>query len=174
MARLADVRTVIASVGFVGFAKRVWEQIVEDSLFTWASALAYSWLFAVFPFLIFVLSLLPYLPQHTKDRAKIEIDRVVHQLPAAAADTIWTNVENVLGKPKSGLLLTGLAIAIWAASGGMVTTMAALDRCYELEQGRPFYIQRPLAVLLTLVVASLIIAVVVLLPVGTVVRSWLI
>src|SRR5689334_4822280 len=54
MARLKDVPTVVRSVGALGFGKRVWQQIIEDNLFAWASALAYSWLFAVFPFLIFV------------------------------------------------------------------------------------------------------------------------
>ena len=44
----------------------------------------------------------------------------------------------------------------------------------ELERGRPFYKQRALAVLLTLSVATLIIAVVVLLPVGTTVKNWLV
>jgi len=174
MARLADIGTVFSSLGPLGFAKKVWEQVVEDNLFTWASALAYSWLFAVFPFLIFILSLLPYLPERYKDQAKAEIGHFVQQLPGPAARTVWDNVESVLNKPKSGLLLTGLAVAVWAASGGMATTMGALDKCYELEQGRPFYQQRPLAVLLTLIVASLILAVVVLLPVGTAFRTWLI
>src|SRR4051795_1037802 len=167
MARLRDVTTVFASMGVLGFTKRVWGQVVEENLFTWASALAYSWLFAVFPFMIFVLSLLPYLPAHMKDQARSEIDQFVHQLPEQAAETIWQNVTSVLDKPKSGLLIVGLGVAVWAASGGMATTMAALDKCYEIDQGRPFYKQRPLALLLTLVVATLMLLVVVLLPVGT-------
>jgi len=172
MARLSDVSKVIGSVGVVGFAKRVWGQVVEDNLFTWASALAYSWLFAVFPFFIFVLSLLPYLPFNAKADAKKEIDRFVHALPEQAAEVIWQNVNSVFDRPKQGLLIVGLGVAIWAASGGMATTMAALDKCYELDTGRPFYKQRPLALLLTLVVASFILAVLILLPVGTALRSW--
>jgi membrane protein len=172
MARLSDVPKVVSSVGAFGFARRVWGQVVEDNLFTWASALAYSWLFAVFPFMIFVLSLLPYLPDHMKGQARTEIDNFVHQLPAQAAETIWQNVTSVLDKPKGGLLVVGLGVAVWAASGGMATTMAALDKCYELDQGRPFYKQRPLALLLTLVVATLMILIVVLLPIGTAVRTW--
>src|SRR5947207_1149735 len=101
MARLADVGTVISSVGVVGFAKQVWGQIVEDQLFTWASALAYSWLFAVFPFLIFILSLVPYLPERTKVQAKDEIRHFVEQLPGPAARTVWDNVESVFERPKS-------------------------------------------------------------------------
>src|SRR2546428_4122842 len=172
MARLSDVPKVVSSIGLVGFTRKVWGQIVEDNLFTWASALAYSWLFAVYPFMIFVLSLLPYLPAHTKEQAKVEIDSFVHQLPRQAADTVWQNVASVLDRPKSGLLIVGLAVAVWAASGGMATTMAALDKCYELEQGRAFYKQRALGVLLTLVAATLMVLVVVLLPVGGAVKAW--
>src|SRR5437868_13511921 len=54
MARLRDVPPVIRKVGIWGFAYRVWMQIGDDQLFTWASALAYSWLFAIFPFFIFL------------------------------------------------------------------------------------------------------------------------
>src|SRR5687768_3749527 len=172
MARLSDVPRVFASVGPLGFAKRVWGQVVEDNLFTWGSALAYSWLFAVFPFMIFVLSLLPYLPDHLKDQAKSELDTFVHQLPPQAADAIWSNVDGVLEKPKGGLLLIGLAVAVWAASGGMATTMAALDKCYELDKGRPYYKQRGMALALTLVVATLILCVVVLLPIGAALKAW--
>src|SRR5215210_7115363 len=153
MARLNDVPKVLSSVGLVGFGKRVWGQVVEDNLFTWAAALAYSWLFAVFPFMVFVLSLLFHLPRNTKDQAKVEISNFIHQLPEQAADTIWKNVDSVLEKPKGGLLIVGLAFAVWAASGGMAMTMAALDKCYELERGRPFYKQRGMALLLTLSVA---------------------
>jgi membrane protein len=176
MARLSDVPRVLSAVGLTTFTKRVWVQIQEDNLMTWAAALAYSWLFAVFPFLIFVLSLLPYLlrylPEGTKDRAVQEINQFVHQLPKQAADTIWNNIETVLRPNKGGYLLVGLGVAIWAASGGMAMTMAALDKCYEIEKGRPFYRQRPLALLLTLSVAVLLVAVVVLLPVGTFVKGW--
>ena len=178
MARLSDVPRVFAAIGFLAFLKRVYKQLVEDNLLTWASALAYSWLFAVFPFMIFVLSLVPYLPDAAKLRAREEIAQFVYALPKEAADTVWNNVaprlDQQFDQPKGWLTVVGLAVALWAASGGMAMTMAALDKCYELEIGRPFYKQRPLAVLLTVLVAVLILSVVVLLPVGTAVKNWFI
>jgi membrane protein len=178
MARLTDIPRVFAAVGVFPFLKRVYSQFVEDNLLTWASALAYSWLFAVFPFMLFLVSLLPYLPPSTKAVFKSEMEQFVYQLPKEAADTVWNNVgprlEDKLDRPRGWVTLVGLGLALWAASSGMATTMAALDKCYELEAGRPFYKQRPIAVLLTVIVAALILAVVVLLPVGTFVRTWLI
>ena len=175
MARLSDVPRVFAAVGVLTFAKRVWAQISEDNLLTWASALAYSWLFAVFPFMIFIISLFPYLPPAAIDRAKAELAELVYELPKESADTLWEYLEPRLAKleqPKGWLTFVGLGLALWAASGGMATTMQALDKCYELEVGRPFYKQRPIAVLVTVIVAVLIVSVLVLLPIGTFVKAW--
>ena len=52
MARLRDVPSVFRQIGIATFAKRVWQQINEDAVFTWGAALAYSWMFAIFPFLV--------------------------------------------------------------------------------------------------------------------------
>src|SRR3712207_7639657 len=61
-------------------------------------------------------------------------------------------------------------------SGGMSMTMSALDKCYELpvEGGRPFWKQRLIAIAMTVVVVVLILLVVVLIPVGTVVKNWVV
>src|SRR2546423_15188846 len=126
MARLRDVPPVIRKVGIWGFAYRVWMQIGDDQLFTWASALAYSWLFAIFPFFIFLMTLLPYLPPDWKESARGLIRTSVDQLPAQAADTVWKNVEQLLNKPPPGFRSIGILLTLWAASGGMAMTMSAL------------------------------------------------
>ena len=61
MAELRDVPVVIRHLGLWRYCKKVWFEIGDDNLFTWASALAYSWLFAVFPFFLVLLSLIPLL-----------------------------------------------------------------------------------------------------------------
>ena len=179
MPRLADVPKVLKSVGPVAFAKRVFLEITKDNLFTWAAALAYSWLFAIFPFFIFLLALVPYLPGDTRRTARQQIhDFIFQRLPSEAAETIWKNIDqnlsNLLHQPQNWLLYIGLLVALWAASGGMAATMSALDRCYEIERGRPFHQQRLLAIGMTVIVAALLLAVGCLLPVGSLVRAWVV
>src|SRR5215813_2882553 len=112
MARLGDIPQVLRSVGAWGFLKRVWEQVGQDNLLAWAAALAYSWLFAIFPFLIFLMSLLPYLPEDTKESAKLEIYTSCYQyMPRQAADTIWNNLTEILSRPRTGLLGIGLLLS---------------------------------------------------------------
>ncbi len=178
MPSLADVVTVHRSIGLWTLAKRVWHEVGDDHLFAWASALSYSWLFAIFPFLIFLMSLLPYLPQNTKTAAAGEIKNLVYQaMPREAASTLWDNIDpiltDILGKPRRSLIGIGLLLSLWGASGGLNMTITALDRCYEVDRGRPFYKQRPVAMGLTILVAILVIVLMFLLPIGTIVIRWI-
>jgi membrane protein len=172
MACLRDVPRAFKAVSPWKFVVRVWKEMTEDTVFVWAAALAYAWLFAVFPFFIFLLSLIPYLPARVKDQAGEAIQNAISQLPSETANMVWQNVYKVMHQTHTGLLSIGILITVWAASGGMNMTMAALDRVYDVPRARPFWKQRPLAVLLTIVVATLIVLVLVLLPIGTAVTRF--
>lgn len=168
MARIRDLITVTRHVGPINFAKKIWFEVGDDNLFMQASALAYAWLFAIFPFVIFVLTLLPYLPENVKDKAETQLKQMLSENLPKKADIVLDNVKSLMNQPKGSLLSMGLLITIWAASGGMAMTMTALDGAFDAEKRRPFYQQRSLAVLLTIVVATLILLVMALLPMGTV------
>jgi membrane protein len=160
-------------VGTRQLARHVWHQIGDDRLLVWAAAVAYSWLVAIFPFLLFLLALVPYLPI---DRAEViaELNEGVRQaLPREAADTLMKNVTDVLGNRREGFVSLGILLAVWFASGGMAMTMSALNRCYEVDHDRPLIRQRGIAILLTLAVATLVLGVLLLLPVGTLATNWL-
>jgi membrane protein len=179
MARLGDVPKLFKSVGAIEFGRRVFKQVREDNLVTWAAALAYSWMFALFPFVLFLMALIPYFPVKYHTKAHDSVDEfMIRWLPKDAAQTLRENIEgnvnSLLHQPKGFVLYTGLTIALWAASGGMSATMSALDRCYELERGRPFHRQRAIALGLTIIVMLLLLAVACLLPIGSVLRDWVV
>jgi membrane protein len=180
MARLRDVPMVFRTMGFVPFVKKVYFEINDDNLFTWAASLAYSWLFAIFPFFIFLLTLIPLLRDEWKHEAVSRINAAVETLPGETRRTLHTYLDpklhELLFQPPPGIkgvLSLGLLITIWAASGGLNTTMAAMNKCYDVEKPRSFYRQRSLAVGLTIVVATMVIAVIVLIPIGTLITTWL-
>jgi len=174
MASMRDFVPAVRAVGPIRFVRKVWKEIVQDDLFTLAAALAYAWLFAIFPFLIFLLTLFAYIPHDRKVSAYEQIAAAINKIMAHdAAQTILTNLDQVLNEPKTGLLGIGIVVTIWVASGGMSMTMSALDAAYDVPNTRPFYMQRPVAIGLTIVVTTLILAVLLLLPVGTAVMHWL-
>jgi membrane protein len=172
MASFADIRPVLKSCGTWTFLKRVYNQISEDGLYVWASALAYSWLFSVFPFLILLLSLVPYLPKNTKDSAQQVVTKAISQTLGKEAPTINDNIKILTHETRTAWLWIGLCVTLWVASGGMAMTMAALDRCYEVKKSRPYLKQRALAMAITIGVTIFVLLIIVLLPIGEAVGSW--
>jgi membrane protein len=172
MARLKELPIVLRRVGWLPFSKKVWQEVNDDGVFMMASALAYAWLFAIFPFVLFLVSLLPYLPAHLTDRAEKTLHSELEKVVPHKADVLVNTIDDFMKQPQSGILSIGLLVTVWAASGGMAMTMGALDTTYDVEQRRPYYIQRPFAVLLTIIVATMILIVLVLLPLGTVARNF--
>jgi membrane protein len=176
MARIQDFPHVVKKIGYVTLAKRVWQQIGEDNVFTWGSALAYSWIFAVFPFFIFLLSLVPLVPTQMRQNFKPTLAEFIDKsIPSnAAAQIIKEQALPILDKPSSGgFLSVGLILALWAASGGMSMTMSALDKAYDIDKPRGFVKHRLVAMALTIGTATLIILVMILLPIGGAVLTWL-
>lgn len=173
MARLRDVPHVLRHVGLWTFVKRVYQQITEDEIFIYAASLAYSYILALFPFLIFTLSLAPYLPYGAKDAVMENVARAVAELPEQAQSTILENINNLLQQQRGGLLSIGIAVTLWIASGGVSATMVALDKCYDVKKVRNFIWQRIVAIGLTVAITGSIILVAVLLPLGTLAIKWL-
>jgi len=175
---MRDLPIVFREVGFFGFCKRVVKEVFDDQIFTLASALSYSWLFALFPFLLFLLSLVPMLPQNAKDALKTDLPQFLQRtLPAEAFKTVDEFLkrdgmfDKMLEKPRVSFTVLGLVLALWGSSGGIAMTMSSLDRCYDLTRGRSFFRSRGIAVTLTVTTALLIGTMLILLPVATIAKA---
>jgi membrane protein len=173
MARLSEAKQVLHALGFKEFARRVWQQVGEDDVLTWAASLAYSWIFALFPFLIFLLALVPLMPANARAEVESDMDAPLKVLSKNAAAPIEQQVHLLVHQPRRALLSIGLLITIWAASNGMSMTMSALDRCYDIKEGRPYIQHRFVAILLTIVAATQVILVMVLMPIASGIIAWL-
>jgi membrane protein len=171
---LRDAGTVIRRVGPRAFVRRVWEQVDEDNVFAWASSLSYSWILALFPFLIFLLTLIPYLPEREKREAVSQIQHAVLTLPKAAAETLdgflTPRLKAIMENEQKGLLTVGILVTLWAASGGVAATTRALDKAWDVDQRRSFVRRRMSAIMLTLTVSTLLAVILFLLPVATFVK----
>jgi membrane protein len=173
MATFGDIRPVLRSYGIWAFLRRLWQQISEDDIFVWASALAYSWLFSIFPFLILLLSLVPYLPRSAKDSAHNAISGFITEMLGKEAHTINDNLYFVMNQQRNGWLGVGLVVTIWVASGGMAMTMSALNSCYDVKESRGYIKRRALATAMTIAVTLGMLVIIILMPIGSAVEAWL-
>jgi membrane protein len=174
MAQLKDLVPAVRAMGLWKLIVMLIRSISRHQLTTQAAAVAYAWLFAMFPFVLFLITLFAYIPDKRKVDANHYIEDAVHRLLARdAAATVIDNLKQVLNEPRSGLLSVGIAATLWIASGGISMTMTALDAAYDSKKTWPFYLQRLVAILLTAMVTVMILLVLILLPVGTQIEQFL-
>ncbi len=152
--------------------KKVVIEIDKDDLVPSANAVAFSFTLSVFPTLIFLFTLIPYIPVDNFDK-KI-LDLLGQVLPASIYYELSTTIIDIVSRPRSGLLSLGFVLAFYAATNGMMSLMGAFNRAYRTIDRRKFLQTRLIAIGLTaLLVFALVIAVVVII-VGNVVLAWLV
>lgn len=153
---------------------RVWNEFWDDEVSDRAAALSYYFLFSLFPALLFLASLLGFLP--IPDLMERLMRYVEPVLPARVAFTIRQTLAEVL-QGHAGLLSVGALVALWSASNGMASLMTALNVAYEATDPRPWWKRRLLAIALTLAFSLFILAALVLMVfgprLGAAVAGWL-
>ena len=130
-----------------------------------AAALTYYGVLSFFPGLIAVFSLIGLIGQgdQTVDTVLDVIDSVA---PADTADALRGPIEQLASSPAVGFaLVSGIVLAIWSASGYVGAFSRAMNRIYEIEEGRPFWKLRPVQLLVTVITVILVTSALVLLVV---------
>jgi len=146
--------------------KRTVKEFSEDQCTDLAAALTYYAMLSLFPALLAVVSLLGVFGQG-KSTTDALLGIVQDVAPGAALDTITGTVESLTSSAAAGpALVLGLLTALWSASGYVGAFGRAMNRIYEIEEGRPFWKLRPVQILITLIAVALICVVAVMLVVS--------
>jgi membrane protein len=139
-----------------GIRAAVWrtvEGVSRKHTFQMAAAMAYYFVLALFPALVLLSAVVSYLP--INDLLNQVVNLVGGVVPADSMKIVRYFVDHVIVPNRATLLSFGIFGTIWSASGGFASAIEALDVAYEVEEGRPFWVTRPLAIGLTLLVGVL-------------------
>lgn len=150
--------------------KELVQQFREDRVSNSAAALGFYLTLAIFPALICVLSLLPYLPIPHLHKAIVDLVRQV--LPGETARTL-TSIVGSLSKQRGGLLSFGFLGTLLVASSGMAGVIKQLNITYHVQEDRSFLKTRALALVLTVLGGVLTIATFTLVIWGGTLQSWI-
>lgn len=139
---------------FIHSVKGLINRIIKDDVFDLSAQLAYYFLLSIFPLMIFVMTLLPYLPI-TKDDLLGLIEGFA---PGEIMDVMETNVDQILSRNPS-LLSFGIIATIWSASNGLNAIVKAFNKAYDVKETRSFIVARGMSIVLTLgMIAVVVIA----------------
>ena len=161
----------LRGVSAVQLIKRVVKEVQQDNCAVYAASLAYYFLFALFPFFLFLTALLAYLPiPNLMDRI---IGLLAEVMPGEALSLVEENVGKLVSQQRGGLLSFGIVAALWTASSALTGISDALNHAYDVEEGRPFWKVRGMAILLTVGLSIFLIASIVLLMFGPQIGGWI-
>ena len=127
-------------LGLVEFFKESFAQASKDHLGAFAGNLTYAALFALFPFIIFLLSLLAIF--HATSLVDTLLHKASQTLPANMVALIGTQLKRIATTKATGAFTVGAIIAIvgalWGVSGAFRGVMEALNVMYNVDESRPF------------------------------------
>ncbi|HKV19109.1 MAG TPA: YihY/virulence factor BrkB family protein [Mycobacterium sp.] len=157
--RKPDSPTDLTKPSLLFVLRKTLREFQHDQCTDLAAALTYYAVLSLFPALLALVSLLGVFGQGRKT-----VDAVLGTasgvVPSDAMNLLRPTIEQLVQSPSAGIaLVTGLLGALWSASGYIGAFGRAMNRIYEIEEGRPVWKLRPLQLLLTL--AGLVLAAVV-------------
>ena len=122
--------------------------VIRHRVIDLGAQLAYWSLLAVFPFAIFLLTVIGYLPLGDADRQLM--GWLAPVMPEAALRLVWETVHEVVGKQRGGLLTISFVSALWSAAGGASALQQAINRAYGVDETRAYWQRKGQALLTTL------------------------
>ena len=150
---------------------RTYRDVLRNHTMQIAAALSYYFVLSLFPALIFWSAVVAYLPVPNLFNQALSV--MSHFLPADSMGLVRRVLSDVVGPNKGTFLSFGILGTLWAASGGFSAAIEALNIAYEVQDDRPFWKTRPLAVELACVTGALLLIALSVMIVGPRFGEWL-
>ncbi|HXG85381.1 MAG TPA: YihY/virulence factor BrkB family protein [Pyrinomonadaceae bacterium] len=138
--------------------RRVWKEIYAGGLLTHAAALAFYFLFALFPLLLFLVTLLGFFAETGTELRSNLLGFLSRVAPPSAFALVYATVDEIAAGADGWRLWLGLVSALWFASLGIAALSDSLNAMYGVRDSRPFWRVRLSAVGLTAALVVLILS----------------
>jgi len=142
-------------IGWRELIQRVAKEVVADDCLDLAAQLAYYFFLALFPALLFLVALVSFLPvQGLMDSIVGTLGRVA---PGDVLAIVQEQILRIANDKSGGLLTLGMLGTIWSTSSGVSGIISTLNQAYHIQESRPWWKVKALALGLTLALAVFIV-----------------
>jgi membrane protein len=183
--KLSPVRALISRLRKIRFKKHenismyklvkfFFKNMKEDEVMDRANGVAYNFILAIFPAIIFLFTLIPFVSRYFPEVTTDSIMSFMKQLmPPSMFDVASTTVLDIVSNQRGGLLTLGFFFALFLSTNGMMALMRAFNACYKTIENRAGWKTRLIATGLTLNMALVLILATILLVVGEFILDYL-
>jgi membrane protein len=153
----------LGGLSITELVKRVARGVYEDNAIGQAAQLAYYFLFALFPFLLFLITLLGFLPLAMDEIMAL----LANVMPAEVTVLVQDNVRTLVTQQRGGLLSFGILTSLWTSVSAVAAIIDNLNHAYGVQEGRPIWKVWGISLLLVLGLSGLLMGSVALLIFGS-------
>lgn len=140
------------------FLWRLWARAEHDEVLARSAQLSYYFLLALFPLLLFLITLFGYMNGAGSHLRHKLVSYLATVIPDAALRLVIDTIDQVTKSRGGGKLWFGLLASLWAASSGLNAIGQALNAAYNVSETRPWWKIRLISIGLTVGIALLIVS----------------
>lgn len=132
-----------------------------------ASGVAFSFTLAIFPAVIFMITLIPYIQIYFPELTETSVmEFFMALMPTSVYEAASVTLEDIVSQKRGGLLSLGAIMALYLSTNGMMSLIRAFNRCYRTRDNRGYFKMLLIATFLTIILAFALFVAVILLVVG--------
>jgi membrane protein len=155
------------NVSLYTLVRTFFRKLQKDDTIDRANGVAFNFILAIFPAIIFLFTLIPYISQYVPSINQQSIlEFLSNLLPDTMMDAVYTTVQDIMSKTRGGLLTFGFLFSLFLATNGTMSLMRAFNACYKTNENRSGFKMRLIATALTVGLAFVLMSAIVLLVVG--------
>lgn len=158
-------------LAFYEVQKILINKIIHFDIDQRASAVAYSFILALFPAIIFLFTLIPYVPYEHFDKQVLNF--LAEIIPSGIYKEAKVTIEEIVSKPRGDILSLGFFLSLFASTSGMMALMRAFNMTYKTVENRGFIKARLVATGLTFLLAFVLLIAILVLIVGRIILDVL-
>jgi len=144
--------------------------LTQGYITTRAAAISYSMFLAIFPFLIFLFTIIPFIPIENFQHSLLLL--IKDFLPEAAYTTVKETIIDIITQPRSGLLIINLMLALYFSTNGVNSLIDAFNNTYHDLETRSNMKQYFVSAIIVFIISLLLIITIGLITFGTDLLRW--
>jgi membrane protein len=142
-------------VSWTELVKRTYREAMADNCLGLAAQLAYYFFLALFPALLFIVALISFIP--IEGLLTSITDMLGRVAPYEVLKLVQDQIVKIAQDRNGGLLTLGMIGTIWSTSSGVTAVIDTLNQAYNIQEGRPFWKVKAVALGLTIALAVFIV-----------------
>ncbi len=155
--------------------KTFFQKVQKDEILERANAVAFSFTMSVFPAVLFLFTLIPFIHNFIPSVNSASIMEFMGTLmPPSIFETVEATIQDIVSHSRGGLLTFGALLALFLATNGTMSLMVAFSSRYQTIKKRGYLKMRLIAIGLTLIMAFVLVLAILLLIGGQIGIDYLV